>query len=189
MLADIAHGRSQALLKQRNMLAILVLTLIGLMMVIIMMFVSRDREIILQPVLSRPLTISSAGVTADYLEMVTRDTAVIVLNRSPEALDYWMTEVLKVVHPGAYGRVKADLVKIVTQQKGSDVSQSFLMSGMKVDPKKLTSEVTGTVTTFVGKKVISSVKRTFQFHWCYAGLTLSMTGFGELVPIDKEAVQ
>lgn len=189
MLADIAHGRSQALLKQRNMLAVLVLTLIGLMMVIIMMFVSRDREIVLQPVLSRPLTISSAGVTAEYLEMVTRDTSIIVLNRSPEALDYWMNEVLKIVHPSAYGRVKADLVKIVTEQNGSDVSQSFLMSGMKVDPRKLTSEVTGIVTTFVGKKVISSAKRTFQFRWSYAGLTLSMSGFGEIVPIDKEAEQ
>jgi len=63
MLADISHGRAQALLKQRNMLAVLVLTLIGLMMVIIMMFVSRDREVILQPVLSRPLTIKSTTPT------------------------------------------------------------------------------------------------------------------------------
>jgi len=82
MLADISHGRSQALLKQRNMLAVLVLALIGLMMVIITMFVSRDREIVLQPVLSRPLTISSAGVTAEYLEMVTRDTASIAIAAS-----------------------------------------------------------------------------------------------------------
>jgi conjugal transfer pilus assembly protein TraE len=186
MLADISHGRSQALLKQRNMLAVLVLTLIGLMMVIIMMFVSRDREIILQPVLSRPLTISSAGVTAEYLEMVTRDTAMVALNRSPASLDYWMSEVLRVVHPSAYGRVKSSLIKIVNEQKGSDISQAFSMSEMTVDPKQLTSEVTGTLTTFVGKKVISSVKKTFRFRWSYAGLTLSLVEFGELVPADRE---
>jgi conjugal transfer pilus assembly protein TraE len=189
MLADVSHGRSQALLKQRNMLAVLVLTLIGLMMIIIMMFVSRDREIILQPVLSRPLTISSAGVTADYLEMVTRDTAIIALNRSPDSLEYWMTEVLKIVHPAAYGRVKSSLYKIVSEQKGSDISQAFAMSAMTVDPKQLTSDVTGTVTTFVGKKVISSVKKTFRFRWSYAGLTLSLVEFGELVPADVEDAQ
>lgn len=186
MLADISHGRSQALLKQRNMLAVLVLTLIGLMMVIIMMFVSRDREVILQPVLSRSLTISSAGVTAEYLEMVTRDTATIALNRSPEALEYWMTQVLKVVHPSAYGKVKASLVKIVTEQKDSDVSQAFSMTGMTVDPKQMASEVSGTLTTFVGKKVISSAKKTFRFRWSYSGLTLSLIEFGELVPVTKE---
>ena len=186
MLADIAHGRSQALLKQRNMLAVLVLTLIGLMMVIIMMFVSRDREIILQPVLSRPLTISSAGVTAEYLEMVTRDTSIIVLNRSPEALDYWMNEVLKIVHPSAYGRVKADLVKIVTEQRGSDVSQAFVINGMTVDPKGLTSEVEGDLKTFVGGQVIASETKRFRFGWNYAGLRLSLTSFA-LVHSPKEA--
>jgi conjugal transfer pilus assembly protein TraE len=189
MLADIAHGRSQALLKQRNMLAVLVLTLIGLMMVIIMLFMTRDREVILQPVLSRPLTISSAGVTADYLEMVTRDVSSVALNRSPDSLPYWMEEILKVVHPSAYGRVKTALVKIVDEQKGSDVSQAFSMSGMKVDPKALTSEVSGLVTTFAGNKVISQVKKTFRFRWAYSGLTLSLTEFGELVPVGKEKPQ
>lgn len=188
MLADISHGRSQALLKQRNMLAVLVLALIGLMMVIITMFVSRDREIVLQPVLSRPLTISSAGVTAEYLEMVTRDTATIALNRSPEALEYWMQQILKIVHPSAYGRLKANLLRVIDENKGSDVSQSFSMTGMKVDPKLMTSEVSGVVTIFVGKKVISSVKKTFRFRWSYTGLTLSLIEFGELVPAGKEDV-
>lgn len=186
MLADISHGRSQALLKQRNMLAVLVLALIGLMMVIITMFVSRDREIVLQPVLSRPLTISSAGVTSEYLEMVTRDTASIALNRSPESLEYWMREILKIVHPSAYGRLKANLLRVIDENKGSDVSQSFSMTGMKIDPKQLTSEVSGVVTVFVGKKVISSAKKTFRFRWFYSGLTLSLIEFGELVPVEKE---
>ena len=185
MLADISHGRSQALLKQRNMLAVLVLTLIGLMMVIIMMFVSRDREVILQPVLSRPLTISSAGVTAEYLEMVTRDTATIALNRSPEALEYWMNQVLKVVHPSAYGKVKASLVKIVTEQKDSDVSQAFSMTGMTVDPKQMTSEVSGTLKTFVGEQVVASDDRRFRFNWTYRGLRLALSGFAPLPPTDK----
>lgn len=185
MLADVSHNKSQALLKQRNMLAVLSMALIGLMMVVIMLFSAKDREVILQPVLSRPLTISSGGVTAEYLEMVTRDTSLIALNRSPEALEYWMSQVLRISHPGAYGRLKAKLVKIVDEQKESDVAQAFSMTGMKVEPKQLTSEVTGVLTTFVGKKVIASTKKTYRFVWSYSGLSLSLVEFGELVPIGK----
>jgi conjugal transfer pilus assembly protein TraE len=41
--------------------------------------------------------VSSAGVEADYLELVTRDAALVLLNRSPEGLDYWMNEILMLI--------------------------------------------------------------------------------------------
>ena len=40
------------------------------------------------------MTISSADADRDYLELVTRDTAVLMLNRTPQSLDYWMEAVL-----------------------------------------------------------------------------------------------
>ncbi|QYE37184.1 type IV conjugative transfer system protein TraE (plasmid) [Polymorphobacter sp. PAMC 29334] len=181
MLAEIAHGRSQSLLKQRNMLAVFALALIGVVLMLVLALSTKDREMVLQPVLSKPLTLSSAGVSPEYFELVTRDTAVMVLNRTPSGLDYWMEQVLKVVHPAAYGRVKAALVKIVNEQKGSDVAQAFAMTRMTVDPKEVISEVTGTVTTYVGSKVIASDNRTFRFRWSYSGLSLSLIEFGELV--------
>lgn len=181
MRSEIAYGRSQALLKQRNMLAALSLALIGVMLMLILALSTKDREMVLQPVMTRPLTLSSAGVSPAYFELVTRDTAVMVLNRTPSGLDYWMEQVLKVVNPSAYGRVKAALTKIVTEQKGSDVAQAFAMTKMVVDPKHLLSEVTGEVTTYVGAKVIASEKRTFRFRWAYTGLSLSLIEFGEVL--------
>ena len=181
MLAEISHGRSQSLLKQRNMLAVFTLALFGIVLLLVLALAVKDREVVLQPVLARPLTLSSAGVSPEYFELVTRDTAVMVLNRTPSGLDYWMEQVLKVVHPSAYGRVKNALVKIVTEQKGSDIAQAFAMTKMTVDPKHLVSEVTGMVTTYVGNKIISSEKRTFRFRWSYSGLSLSLVEFGELI--------
>ena len=181
MLAEISHGRSQSLLKQRNMLAVFVLALIVVVLFLVLALSTKDREMVLQPVLSKPLTLSSAGVSPEYFELVTRDTAVMVLNRTPSGLDYWMEQVLKVVHPSAYGRVKNALVKIVNEQKGSDVAQAFAMTRMTVDPQRLVSDVTGTVITYVGNKIIASDKRTFRFRWSYSGLSLSLIEFGELV--------
>lgn len=65
------------------------------------------------------ITISSAGVSAQYMEFVTRDAALMLLNRSPEGLDYWMEQILELADPAANGKLKADLVRIVEEQRGS----------------------------------------------------------------------
>ena len=88
MFADISHERQQSLLRQRNLLA-LTSTGLGLALVLATsLAATRDREVVLLPTLPKQLTVTSAGVQAEYLELVTRDTALILLNRSPEGLDY-----------------------------------------------------------------------------------------------------
>ncbi|MGQ2958603.1 type IV conjugative transfer system protein TraE, partial [Agrobacterium sp.] len=167
MEAGFSQAQAQRVLKQRNML---VLASVGLAIITIFSLVAasaRDREIVLQPVLTRQIEISSAGVSREYLELVTRDASVMMLNRSPQNLDYWMESVLRIVHPSAYGRIKGDLLKIVSDQRGSSVSQFFTMEAMRVDPKSLTSETTGTLHTMVGRQEVGAVKRTFRFEWNY----------------------
>ena len=109
----------------------------------------------------------------------------MLLNRAPESLDYWMEQVLKVADPAAHGSFKAELVKIVDEQRGSDISQAFVISRMEVDPQALTAVVTGTLKTFVGAQVIASQRRSFRFRWSKRGLSLALAGFEQL-PTDKE---
>jgi conjugal transfer pilus assembly protein TraE len=185
MLADIAQRRAQSLLRQRNLLALAAVMLALVATVAISAAMTRDREVVLVPTMRTPLTLTSSGVPKDYLELVTRDTALMLLNRSPEGLDYWMETILSLAHPSAYGTLKAELVKIVTEQRGSDVAQAFVLRAMTVDPGALSSEVTGTLKTYVGAQVIASEDRRFRFSWAYGGLRLSLTGFKQLPLKDK----
>lgn len=186
MLANISHSQAQSLLKQRNALLLSTLALLVVTLWLTYAATSKDRDVLLVPSLSRPLAISSANVSPEYLELITRDVATMALNRSPASLDYWMEQVLKVVHPSAYGRVKAELVKLVSEQRGSDISQAFTISDMKIYPKTLTSDVSGKLTTFVGSQVISSEPKTFRFVWSYSGLSLSLVRFGLIEPKGAE---
>ena len=182
MEAGFSQAQAQRVLKQRNML---VIASTGLAIVTIFSLIAasaRDREIVLQPVLTRQVELSSSGVSREYLELVTRDASVLMLNRSPSSLDYWLEAVLKIVHPSAYGRIKGDLLKIVNDRRGSSVSQYFALEGLRVDTKGLTSEATGTLNTVVGRQVVGSVKRTFRFEWTYTGVELRLIGFGAVVP-------
>ena len=180
MRAEFAYEEAQKYLRQRNQLALLagvlaITTLFG-----VGAAATRDRELVLVPVTSERLALSSAGPDAHYLELVTRDTALMLLNRSPQGLDYWMAAILGIADPAAHGRLKAELVKIVDEQRGSDISQAFVIRKMEVDPAALTSTVTGTLKTFVGAQVIASNDRSFRFRWSRHGLALGLTGFEQL---------
>ena len=72
---SITHQQSQRLLKQRNLLASSCLVLFGVSVMLTLTALKRDREVVLQPVLARPLTLTSSHVDKDYLELVTRDAA------------------------------------------------------------------------------------------------------------------
>lgn len=184
-----SHTQSQRVLKQRNMLLVTTLALAALSAALGMAAASREREIILQPVLRTPLTLSSAGVSREYLEAVTRDAAVLTLNRNPQSLEYWMSAVLEMVHPSAYGQVKADLLKIVEDQRGSSIAQYFTIESIKVDPQALTSDVTGVLHTIVGREEVSTVPKIFHYGWVYNGMSLKLVQFGMVEKVDpKKAV-
>lgn len=179
------HTQGQRVLRQRNLLGIVALVLGGAVALLLLLSATRSREIVLQPVLRSPLAISSAGVSREYLELITRDTAILTLNRSPGTLEYWMDSVLQIVSPKAQGRIKADLLKVVNEQRGSSISQFFNIQSMEIDPKNLRSSVSGTLNTVVGQKVVTSERRTFQFDWEYTGLSLKLIGFGMVHPEVK----
>lgn len=187
MDATFAHLSSQRVLRQRNALAVLAVVLAGLTTLLFFMASSRDREIVLQPITTSPVRISSSGVSRDYLEMVTRDTALVALNRSPETLEYWMNSLLDIADPASRGALKRDLLKVMDEQQGSQISQYFTLGWIKTDPEKLTSDVGGVLHTVAGSKEVTAQPRTFHFTWSYSGLSLKLRGFGMVAKEDGAA--
>ena len=175
-----AHIEAQTYLKQRNYLAVTVAILAILSVVLFVAGLSRDREVVLQPIFRSPVTISTAGVSREYMEFVTRDTTHLILNRSPENLQYWMDSILAITAPRSQGALKRDLMKIMSEQQGSSISQYFTISQLTVDPKRLVSEVNGTLHTVVGSREVTSEQKRFRFVWEYSGLSLRLRGFGML---------
>jgi conjugal transfer pilus assembly protein TraE len=174
MEISYTHAQSQRVLKQRNLLVI-VAGVLGSLCAI-------------QPILASQLVVNSSGVSRQYLELVTRDTAVLTLDRSPANLEYWMKSVLDITAPSAQGKIRADLMKIVNEQRGSSIAQFFTIQTMELDTKNLRSTVTGDLHTIVGNKVVSSERRSFRFDWQYSGLSLKLVGFG-MVTTGKEKDQ
>lgn len=181
---DLAHGRAQRVLWQRNALLFLTLGLGCAAAVATSVAMTRERDVILVPTMRAPVTLSSAAVAPEYLEMVTRDVATVALNRSPDALAYWMNSILAVTDEKARGAVKASLIKVVAEQQGSQITQFFTPDSLRVYPSRLQSEVGGTVHTVVASKEVTSAHRTFRFDWSYNGVSLKLIGFGMVTKTD-----
>ena len=82
--------------------------------------------------------------------------------------------------------MKAELMKVVGEQSGSNVSQYFTIQKLSVDPDALTSDVNGTLHTVVGSKEVTAEARTFRFVWSYSGVSLKLAGFGRITENEKK---
>jgi conjugal transfer pilus assembly protein TraE len=182
---SFAHEAAQRTLKQRNVLAVTVLALGGGLLVTLFAAGSRDREIVLQPILPSTMTLSSAGISPDYLEAVTRDTAQLALNRSPETLQYWMDSLVELAAPEAQGKLKTDLMGVLEEQQGSQVTQFVTIDWIRVNPDDLTSQVGGVLHTIVGSRDVRREHKVFQFNWKYTGVSLRLVSFGVVVPAEQ----
>ena len=187
---DIAHQfkDTRKLGFQRNLIAAALGASLVLNAGLLVYNASRATDVILQPVIQSPLSISSAGVSRDYLELITRDTAYAVLNRTPQSLDYWMNTVLKITDPASYGTVKAQMLRAVGQLRGSDITQMIEVSMIDVREKELRSSVTGVLHVFVGQKEVSQTPVHYYFDWSYHGLSLKLKGFGTIADPNKPAI-
>lgn len=175
---SLAHESAQRTLKQRNILAVVCGVLALLLVIVFGVANTKDREVVLQPILSAEMVVSSSSLTKDYLDAVTRDTAHLALNRSPESLDYWMDQLVAMASPQRRGELKRELIGIVEDQRGSQVSQYITIDWIRSDPEGLRSEVGGVLHTVVGSREVRREHKIFGFEWEYSGLSLQLKSFG-----------
>lgn len=187
MELSLAHEASQRTLKQRNLFALICIVLGILVVVMFTAASTRDREVVLQPILTNETVLSSSAVTPEYLEAVTRDTAQLALNRSPETLQYWLDGIVAISAPESRGALKAKLMQIMAEQEGSQVTQFVTIDWIKTDPEALTSQVGGVLHTIVGSRDVRREHKIFEFHWKYTGVSLRLKGFGVVVDKGEEA--
>ena len=186
MELSLAHEASQRTLNQRNLLALICIVLGILVVVMFTAASTRDREVVLQPILPSEMTLSSSSVTPEYLEAVTRDTAQLALNRSPETLQYWLDGIVAIAAPESRGALKAKLMEIMAEQEGSQVTQFVTIDWIRTDPDELTSQVGGVLHTIVGSRDVRREHKVFEFHWKYTGVSLRLKGFGVVVKEGEE---
>jgi conjugal transfer pilus assembly protein TraE len=97
-----------------------------------------------------------------------------------------MDGIVAISAPEARGALKAQLMKIMDEQQGSQITQFVTIDWIRTDPDNLTSQVGGVLHTIVGSKDVRREHKIFQFNWTYTGVSLRLKGFGVVVKKDGD---
>ncbi len=177
MERSLSIREAQAISRQRNMLLLFCLGLLLLNSWTWLELRDREEKIILVPTLDSRVTLSNRGVSAEYLEQVTRDVTALMLNRTPHSMPWFQDQLLRIVHPASYGDIKSQFVKMADEARKTDISTVFFPVEMTTDPHSLTSEVIGELHVYVGKTRVSKDRRHYRMQWHHAGVRLSLLSF------------
>lgn len=185
MDAHYSHQQFQSVLRQRNVLVIAALILMTLNAWVLFLLGKKEERVVLVPALQHSAVVSTEFVSPDYLEQVTREIAYLFLNRSPNNLDYFSDQVLRITDPAAHANLKQQLDDLRKDARESQVATTFYPISIHVSPEDYYSEIVGEVQSFVGKTRISAEIKRYGADWSYAGLRLSLVNFEELTETES----
>ena len=174
-------------IRQRN-IAVLGFSISVLIILLLSMTVFfKDRLVVITPsVISQEYQISSNNVSRGYLEDMSRDVIASMFNLTPSNVNYMTDAMLKMVHPKAYGQVRGELLKIQGDVISRRVSTAFYPISMDIAEKALKVRVEGDFLTFIGNKMSSKERRTFEIAYIYSGTKLTIGGFHEVIKDSED---
>lgn len=154
------------------MIFISILSLSNVSLAISLFF--RNTTTILVPFdLEKPCWVQRYKVSADYLEDIGRDVAMLLFDISPSSFSYKHKALLKHVAPEFYGELKKQLVKDGEHYVSLQLSTNFKPTQITAYPDTREVEVKGALTSYMaGKKVRESLETVLLRFTQRGGLLL-----------------
>jgi len=170
--------RLKDLLQQRNLLLFLIMGLLMLNVMQATLALFRDERIVVIPPDSRQeFWVLKDKVSASYLEEMSVFFADLILETTPSGAAFRRDIILRHASPRGYGDLKTKLLEDEKRLKKAHLSTSFQPMDIKVDPNRLSVEITGDLTRYIGNKRISQARDTYRFEFEYKHSRLLIKSF------------
>jgi conjugal transfer pilus assembly protein TraE len=126
-----------------------------------------ERIVVVPPDLKQEVWLEKNRVSASYLEEWGLYYAQLLLNNSPSNIAFQREIILRQAVEHAYGPLKRRLMEDEDRIKKENVTTSFQPNFVKVDPNKMSVEITGDLLRYVGEKRISQSRDVYSFAMVY----------------------
>ncbi len=168
MKEKLQNIRLQDLLRHRNTLT---MTCIGLLLSnVILSFVclNKDERItLIPPELKGPVWVQRWKASPQYLEEMTLFFASILLNKTPQSINYSHELLLKYADARGIGALKNQFLQEEERYKKSGLSTSFYPKKVVINESKMQVDIRGEMMGFVGQKCIFNQEETYRFTFSY----------------------
>lgn len=169
------------------MLAFLVAILALTVLILAHLLSTSQERIVLVPTLKTETSLSSGMPSPAYLEMVTRDTASLFLNRHPNNLKYFRDNILRMAHPSSHGELESALLATEKRLIATQTSTTFFPSEIITDPQTNYTEIHGRLHTYLGNERIKDERMIFGADWTYDSMRLWLKDFYPIDPADSKS--
>lgn len=181
---------SRRMISYQKLIVIVSLTLNLVTCLIAYRLIGLERTILVPPVVHKTFWVDSDKVSAEYLEQMGYFLLQLVLNVSPQSVDYQSKLLLQYAAPASYGEIKTAMAVVAERLKRDGASTVFSPRSLTTDERELKVAVQGSLTTFIGDRRVSETNKAYLVELQYALGKLYIKSFKEVNandPLDTKA--
>ena len=149
-------------------IALIALRLVGL-----------ERVILVPPTIHKTFWVEREHVSAEYLEQMGYFLIQLVLNVTPQSVDYQSKILLQYAAPAGYGELKTSMAVAGERLKRDGAATVFSARTLNVDQRALKVAVEGQLTTFVSDRRVSEVFKSYLIELQYTQGKIVIKSFKE----------
>ena len=138
-----------------------------------------ERVILVPPSISKSFWVDSDKVSSEYLEQMGYFLVQLVLNVTPQSVDYQSKLLLQYAAPASYGEIKTAMAVAGERLKRDGAATVFSPRTINVDERALKVAVQGQLTTFISDRRVSEVSKSYLIELQYALGKITIKSFKE----------
>jgi conjugal transfer pilus assembly protein TraE len=176
-LSDLDQAR--ALLRQWRLVAMLVIAADLLLTLRILTLDTREKTIIVPPVVSAAFWVKGSEMSPSYLEAMARYFANLALTFSPTSILGQKDVLLRYADPAAHGALDAKLTEDADRVQHQKISEVFYIARTRVRAAALEVALSGDLVTYVGEQQTGLVHTTYVIRFTDRDGQLFVAAFTE----------
>lgn len=141
--------------------------------------IGSDRQTLVPPTIDKTFWVNKKHVSPEYLEQMGYFIGQLVLNVTPDNVDYQTKMLLQYACPSGYGKLKTDQAVAGNALKRDSISTLFNTRNIQVDEKTLKVALIGTLSTWVSNKKAPDYAKTYLGKFEYQNGRICVTDFKE----------
>ncbi len=174
---DLDSSRRTISYQKLTLLASLALNIV--IAAIAFRLIGLERVILVPPAIHKSFWVESDKVSAEYLEQMGYFLAQLVLNVTPQSVDYQSKLLLQYAAPASYGEIKTAMAVAGERLKRDGAATVFSPRTINVDERALKVAVQGQLTTFISDRRVSDVSKSYLIELQYAQGRITIKSFKE----------
>ena len=171
--------RSRRTISYQKLVLLASLALNVVIALIAFRLIGLERIILVPPTINKSFWVESDKVSAEYLEQMGYFLVQLVLNVTPQSVDYQSKLLLQYAAPASYGEIKTAMAVAGERLKRDGAATVFSPRTINVEERALKVAVQGQLTTFISDRRVSEVSKSYLIELQYALGRITIKSFKE----------